>query len=499
MALLRARAALAPAALVLVLAAITATIALGASDPGSPLRHAYLVPVVLGALRFGASGGVLGAGAAILLLAPIVLPEIERSGLTPEALEGLVTFGVLALVGVLGGTLTTRAGRLRARYEANLVTQRALAEDIPLELALGRLRAALARCLRASDVGLVVRDGERLVVTGAASVAAGSVAARVLATGAAAFVPDTGAGPRPRRVFVAPLVAGGATIGALALERVGEFGADERAALAALGAHIGLALENARLTARQRRFAEELEEKVASATRRLEELDRAKSSFVAVASHELRTPLTALHGFSELLALRRLPHDEVSRIAGIMRGEAKRLGRIVSDLLDLSRIERGLPLTLHRASLAVESIIATTAEVFRRGSGTHPVVVEYAAGLPRVDADPDALERILINLISNAMKYSPPGRVVRVRARGVADGAAVEVEVEDEGVGIPAEALPRVFEPYYRAPGAADTARGTGIGLAVVKSLVEAHGGAVRVESAPRVGTRVVFSLPAVS
>lgn len=106
--------------------------------------------------------------------------------------------------------------------------------------------------------------------------------------------------------------------------------------------------------------------------------------------------------------MRRLPHDEVSRIAGIMRGEAQRRGRIVSDLLDLSRIERGLPLPLHRAPLAVESVIATTAEVFRRGSGTHPVVVEYAAGLPRVDADPDALERILINLISNAMKYSPP-------------------------------------------------------------------------------------------
>ncbi|MGH7276973.1 MAG: DUF4118 domain-containing protein, partial [Candidatus Rokuibacteriota bacterium] len=181
MALVRARAALVPATLALVLATITATIALGAGDPGSPLRHAYLLPVVLGALRFGALGGVLGAGAAILLLAPIVLPEIERSGLTPEALEGLVTLGVLALVGVLGGALTTRAGRLRARYEAILVIQRALAEDVPLELALSRLRAALARRLRASDVGLVVRAGERLVVAGAGGVAAGSVAARVLA------------------------------------------------------------------------------------------------------------------------------------------------------------------------------------------------------------------------------------------------------------------------------------------------------------------------------
>jgi signal transduction histidine kinase len=320
-----------------------------------------------------------------------------------------------------------------------------------------------------------------------------------MTTGEPAFVPDAGGGRRPRRVFVTPLLAGGRPLGALALERAGELGGDERAALEALGAHIGLALENAQLAARQRRFADELAQKVAEATRRLEELDRAKSSFVAIASHELRTPLTALQGFSELLAMRRLPPDEVRRLAGIMRGEAKRLGRIVSDLLDLSRIERGLALELRRAPVAVEALLVATADVFRRGSATHPIVVECAPGLPRVDADPDALERILTNLISNALKYSPPGRTVRVGARPAPDGAAVDFEVEDEGAGIPAEALARIFEPYYRVPEAAGTARGTGIGLAVVKSLVEAHGGRIRIDSAPARGTRVAFSLPAVS
>jgi signal transduction histidine kinase len=284
----------------------------------------------------------------------------------------------------------------------------------------------------------------------------------------------------------------------LLVEREGELGADERAALETLGAHIGLVLENARLTARQRRFAGELEAKVASATRRLEELDDAKSSFVAVASHELRTPLTALQGFSELLAVRRLPAEEVSRLAGIMHQEARRLGRIVNDLLDLARIERGLAPTLYRTPVAVETLIAGVADVFRRGRATHPIVVGYEAGLPRVDADPDALERILTNLVSNALKYSPPGRLVRIRARGAAHGGAVEVEVEDQGAGIPAESLARIFEPYYRAPEAAGTVRGAGIGLAVVKSLVEAHGGSIRVESAHGVGTRVVFSVPAV-
>jgi signal transduction histidine kinase len=493
------RGRLLPAGLVLAFAAVTALLVIEESDGVSLYRHAYLVPVLAAALLRGATGGTAASGTAVLLLGPVVLPEIERSGLTPGALEGLVTLGIVGLVGTFGGALAARVRRMRARYETVLATQRALAAAGPLELALARLRAVLAARLAVSDVGFVVRDGDRLVVSGGASVAPGSIAAEVLATGAPVFVPDAEGGPRPRRVFVTPLLAGGTTIGALAVERVGELGADERTALEGLGAYVGLALENARLTSRQRRFAEELEAKVASATRRLEELDRAKSSFVAIASHELRTPLTALQGFSELLVARRLPHEEVTRLAGIMRGEARRLGRMVNDLLDLSRIERGLPPTLRRAPVAVEAVIAVVADVFRRGNATHPIIVGYEAGLPRVDADADALERILTNLVSNAIKYSPPGRLVRIRARAAARGGAVEIEVEDQGAGISQSELVRIFEPYYRAPEAEGSARGTGIGLAVVKSLVEAHGGWIRVESAHGIGTRALFSLPSVS
>ncbi|MGH7348214.1 MAG: sensor histidine kinase, partial [Candidatus Rokuibacteriota bacterium] len=103
--------------------------------------------------------------------------------------------------------------------------------------------------------------------------------------------------------------------------------------------------------------------------------------------------------------------------------------------------------------------------------------------------------RVLTNLISNAIKYSPTGSAVRVGARAVAGGVAIEVA--DAGRGIPADALSRVFEPYYRVPDAARAVHGTGIGLAVVKALVEAHGGTVRVDSAPAIGTRVTVVLPA--
>ena len=477
------------------LVVVTALIALEGVGPASLLRHAYLVPVLAAALRFGAVGGGLAAAAATLLSAPIVLPEIERSGLTGEAIEGLVTFAVLGLVGVLSGVLRGRVGRHRRRYEILVTIQRTLADEAPLELSLARLRAALADRLRVDEIALVAFDGERLTVAGGEGVSDGSLVARVLESGEPAFVSDAGNDVRPRRAFAAPLMSGGRAVGALAVERQGDISLGERAALEAIGAHAGVALENARLVSRQRRFAAELEERVAAARRELEELDRAKSAFVAIASHELRTPLTALQGFSEILALRRLPPEEVTRLAEIMRREARRLGRIVSDLLDLSRIERGLEPALCRIPVKIEPTIEATVDLFRQGMATHLITTECEPSLPVVDADPDALERVLTNLISNAIKYSPTGSAVHVGARAL-DGT-VAIEVADAGRGIPADALGRVFEPYYRVPDAAGVARGTGIGLAVVKALVEAHGGTVRVESAPALGTRVTVVLPA--
>jgi len=477
------------------LLAVTALVALEDGGAASLLRHAYLVPVLAAALRFGAVGGGLAAAAAVLLSAPNVLPEIERSGLTTETLEGLVTFAVLGLVGALSGVLRGRGGRHRRRYEILVTIQRTLADAAaPLDLSLARLRAALAERLRVDAIALVAHDGERYAVAGGERVAERSLAARVLETGEPEFVSDAGDSRRVRRAFATPLVSGGRPVGVLAVERQGEISIGERIALEAVGAHVGVALENARLVSRQRRYAAELEERVAAARRELEELDRAKSAFVAIASHELRTPLTALQGFSEILALRRLPPEEVTRLAGVMRREARRLGRIVSDLLDLSRIERGLEPALCRIPVKIEPTIEATADLFRHGTATHLITTEYEPALPVVAADPDAIERVLTNLISNAIKYSPTGSAVRVGARALT--GAVAIEVADAGRGIPPEALHRVFEPYYRVPDAAGAAHGTGIGLAVVKALVEAHGGTVRVDSAPALGTRVTIVLP---
>jgi signal transduction histidine kinase len=265
----------------------------------------------------------------------------------------------------------------------------------------------------------------------------------------------------------------------------------------ALATHVGLALENARLAARQRRFAEELAEKVSAATRHVVEMDRMKSDFVAIASHELRTPLTALQGFSELLATRRFAPTELARVGAIMNAETERLGRIVADFLDLARLERGLAPPLRRTRVDATGVVADAVEVLGRARPTHELELTVDDTLPKVDADPDALDRVVKNLVSNAIKYAPAGSRVRVAVRALAAPAAVEISVADEGPGIAPEDLARVFEPYYRTAAGVRAAGGAGLGLAVVKSLVEAHGGTIHAENVAPHGTRMTLVLPA--
>jgi signal transduction histidine kinase len=471
------------------LSGTTVALAFDGADPASPIRHLYFVPVVIAALVFGLRGAMLAGGGAILLFAPIVLPDVERHGLTFGTAEAFLTIALLVLVGGIVGALRTRTRRQAQRLGMLVAIHEQLAHDLPIELLLRRLRALLLARLPIHDAALVLRDE---ACAGPDVAAPGSVADGVSRTGVPVFLPDTGEGALPRRVAAVPLVAAGTPIGALVVEADALSGAD-RADLITLGAYVGLALENARLAARQRRAADELDAKVAEATRHLTELDRVRSMFVAVASHELRTPLTALLGFGELLAMRNFPPDEVKRLAGIIHRETERLVRLVDDLLDLSRLERGAAPALRRARLHPARALGGVAELFR---GSAPrLVVECEPTVGEIDADPDAVDRILKNLVTNALKYSPPATRVRVAARQ-AGPAAVRFIVEDRGPGIPPDALPRVFEPFYRAPGAGETARGTGLGLAVVKALVEAHGGGIEVTSETGCGTRVSFTLP---
>jgi hypothetical protein len=199
-------------AIALTLAGITALIAVSEAGVASLWRHAYHVPVVLAALRWG-SGGALAALAAILLYTPFVLPALERAGPSRAVLEALVTLALLLGVGVSSGALAAGGRRQRARYEALVAIQRAVDGDAPLDIVLVRLRACLEARL-GGLVGLAVRDGDRLALAGAAALAPGSPVAQVLGSGAPLYVSDLGGGVRPRRCFVAPLAGRGGITGA---------------------------------------------------------------------------------------------------------------------------------------------------------------------------------------------------------------------------------------------------------------------------------------------
>ena len=230
----------------------------------------------------------------------------------------------------------------------------------------------------------------------------------------------------------------------------------------------------------------------------LRQLERVRTEFVANVSHELRTPLTAIQGYLETLLSGALEEPEhARRFLEIVLRHSERLGRLLNDLTDLSNIELG-KVTLRREAVRLDEVVASVLAIIgpRATRSRVTVTTDVAAALPPVSADRDRLAQILINLVDNAVKYTPEGGAVTVTGRALG-GEAVEVAVADTGIGIPAADLPRITERFYRV----DKARsrelgGTGLGLAIVKHLVMAHGGELRIESDQERGTTVRFTLP---
>jgi two-component system phosphate regulon sensor histidine kinase PhoR len=230
----------------------------------------------------------------------------------------------------------------------------------------------------------------------------------------------------------------------------------------------------------------------------LRRLEQVRTEFVANVSHELRTPLTAIQGYLETLlsgALEEPPNAR--RFLEIAARHTERLGRLLNDLTDLSNIELG-KVTLRRTPVALAEVVDSVLELARAkaAGGRVGLIADVQPADLAVHADHDRLAQILINLVDNAVKYTPEGGWVTVRARGIESGR-VEVRVRDTGIGIPAADLPRITERFYRV----DKARsrelgGTGLGLAIVKHLVLAHGGELAIDSRENEGTTVTFTLP---
>jgi two-component system phosphate regulon sensor histidine kinase PhoR len=232
----------------------------------------------------------------------------------------------------------------------------------------------------------------------------------------------------------------------------------------------------------------------------LKKLETMRRDFVANVSHELRTPLTAIRGYAETLLAGALDDRTRARqFLSVIDRHSERLSRLIDDLLTLSDLELGKT-ALKRDAVHLETLVDEVFEILREKARRAKVtlVKHIPADLSLIVGDADRLQQVLINLTDNAIKYSADGGTVQIVARGL-DGAAsaVEVEVSDHGIGIPAADLPRLTERFYRV----DKARsrelgGTGLGLAIVKHLVQAHGGKLEITSEVNVGTSVRFSIP---
>jgi signal transduction histidine kinase/HAMP domain-containing protein len=228
----------------------------------------------------------------------------------------------------------------------------------------------------------------------------------------------------------------------------------------------------------------------------LRRLETTRRDFVANASHELKTPLTSIAGYAETLRADAAPDSPVHRFADTILQNARRMQHLVDDLLDLSRIESGA----WRPAVEVvelEPVVREAwAEVADQAGSAVTLTVTVPPDAHALAADPAALRQILVNLLDNALRHTPPGGRIGVAAERVADG--VRLSVSDTGVGIPAEHLPRIFERFYRVDPARSRQRGgTGLGLAIVRHLVEAHGGRVEAESELGRGTTIRLAFPA--
>ena len=231
----------------------------------------------------------------------------------------------------------------------------------------------------------------------------------------------------------------------------------------------------------------------------LEELDRLRAEFLGMVSHELRTPLAAIKGSTAtvLAASPALDPVELHQFFRVIDEQADQMRGLIGDLLDAGRIEAGT-LSVSPVPSDVRELVERARNAFLNGGATHTVLVDLPEGLPPVLADGPRIVQVLSNLLANAARHSPGSSPIRVAA--VRDGPHVAVSVSDEGKGMPAEQLPRLFRKYTGLGGGGEGrgSRGSGLGLAICKGLVEAHGGRIRAESGgPGQGTRFTFTIPA--
>ena len=282
-------------------------------------------------------------------------------------------------------------------------------------------------------------------------------------------------------IVSAPIQREGRVIGIIILDHSDKapFTAEAKEFLHRLADHAAIAMENAQLY------------------QAVQAANKAKSEFVSVVAHELRVPMTSIKGYTDMIAMMGQVSDQQKNFLDIIRSNVDRMSVLVSDLSDVSRIESGRLAMEIDNNVSLKSLLdalmpAMQAEIERR---EHKVKIELADPLPAVKADPARVTQILVNLISNAYKYTPNGGTITIKA--ARDGALVRCDVVDTGVGMSPEDLSKLFVKFWRSEDQYVREQpGTGLGLTIVKNLVELQGGKLTVTSQKGVGTTFSFTVP---
>ncbi len=499
-------------------------------ERGTPTRQLLFLPLIEGAARFALPGALIVAVASLPVAAWFEHLRSDRFRVEYE--WNFVTFqlGVMVLMALLVGwlvqKLATQTQQAAARAEEAEALRDELGRRADILDAAGRCARALGSSLeldRAFDafirelrglvpfhrMAIVLLEDDRARVIATAGVEAGdtlapgsthalehNVLADVVATGQPLYREDI-ADPRyeeeadllrigVRARVLSPLLVGARPIGLLSLGRAApnSFSPREVELLSLLGRLVATTVQNIRSFEAERRNAEEL--------RRLSTL---RADFVSLVSHELRSPMATVIGSARTLQQRwrDLSPEQRQSFLGLIADETTRLATLIGDVLDTSRIEAGT-FTYSFGQVDIAALIDDAVAAASLGQDEVHVVAEYPSRLPEVNGDRERLRQVLSNLIENAVKYSPAGEAVEVRATTV-DGRVL-VEVADRGPGVRPEDSRLIFEKFGRAAGNS-TKPGTGLGLYIARSIAEAHGGTLAVDASRGGGGRFTLALPA--
>ena len=455
----------------------------------------FLLTVVLVSVRFGREASVVATLVGVSALA-LATPSFSFA---LSDWQYTVTFLVMLAVGLITGSLTAnlhfqariaqhRESRSRALYEF----ARALSSALQAEQVFDITRAFVQRTFNA-DATLLLPDqtGHLQIPTLASDGKPFQTRLSTLDLGVAqwAFDRATPAGASTdtlpgNQFFYLPLIAPMRTRGVLVIEP--EHGRwilipEQRKQLDTFAALAAIALERVH-------YVEVAQEALVNM-----ESERLRNSLLAALSHDLRTPLTSLVGISEALALSKPSLSSSQReLAEVLRDEAIRMSNLVSNLLDMARIQSG-KVKLNLQWQTIEELVGSALRASRQQLTKHHVKTELASDLPLVQFDAILIERLLCNLLENASKYTPAGSHIVIAA--VRLDKAMEVQVRDNGAGLPSGKEEAIFEKFTRGE-KESSIPGVGLGLAICRAIIEAHGGSIRAAAAAEGGAAFIFSLP---